>query len=156
MRLADLLKSLDRPEQRELAATSLGLLIERERVVRPGGGDGGLRTIAGPEVADLRLREDDVKTVVRRLATLIERGTVEPVVVWALAKAHDPEMIPLLRRLLVQFSTSRDEGGQAVAMNAFTGLLGVDMRDDFKKFVESISERAVGEVRDSLVSWLKD
>lgn len=108
-------------ENAQEAALTLGLLIERERVHRPAGDDGGLRTILGEKWAKRRLSEKELKHAVDRLTDYVNQTAVpHPMAVWALTKSHDVEtlgcFIGLLDRIL------SDPSHEHLAYQALIGI----------------------------------
>jgi hypothetical protein len=123
MELRDLLRALDGSQaERETAATSLGLLLDREATRRPAGGDGGLRDIAGDEVAAIALDEKGRRAVIDALSKQLDLGRTEPILVWALSKARDPESGPRMQKLVHSFANARDARGQADVVAAQRAL----------------------------------
>ncbi|MEW5860624.1 MAG: hypothetical protein AB1861_25160 [Cyanobacteriota bacterium] len=85
------------------AALMLGLLIEREKVQHPTpGDDGGIREILGDELANQRLSETDLKSVIDEMIAYISDETLlpHPMAVWALTKSYEQRILPHLIRLL--------------------------------------------------------
>src|SRR5438094_3945040 len=82
------------------AALALGLLIEREKVHRIAGDDGGIRVILGDEWVDRRLTDAELQTVVDELIRYIHDVPAPDVMaVWALTKSYESRIVPALIEL---------------------------------------------------------
>jgi hypothetical protein len=103
------------------AALSLGLLIEREKVSRPAGDDGGISVLIGDEYRHRRLSEAEVETAVTGLTQYInETPNPHPMAVWALTKSYDPRILPVLAAMFDQAVV--DPAQEQTAYQALVGI----------------------------------
>lgn len=156
MRLQQLLDALNRhgPDE-ERAAIALGLLIERERVRRPSGDDGGLRALVGDEISAIRLTTDEITKTVDALLGKATGGDPQPAVVWALSKASEPRSLLTLRRLLDLFCSAIDQRGQAIALSALNGVIALETSGALGAIVSDVARRSTGDVKEAADSWLR-
>ena len=109
-------------QQADDAARTLGLLIEREKVRRPAGDDGGLGLFLDEEWLEHRLGPQELQEAVDGLTDYVTHTSVPiPSAVWALGKSYEPRIVPplidLLRRVLP------DEDLESLAYQALTGII---------------------------------
>jgi hypothetical protein len=108
-------------EEADLAIRALGLLIEREKVSHPGGDDGGVEELLGPELAARKLTPLAIHEAVDLLISHLTAVRIpEPGIVWALTKSFDPRIVPHLAALLERVVD--DPAHQVVAAQTVEGL----------------------------------
>jgi hypothetical protein len=119
------------------AALTLGLLIERERVHRSLGDDGGVAVILGEDLAAQRLSESELESATEELiAYVAERPTPHPMAVWALTKTYDSRAGTPLAELLERILGDADR--EHLAYQALVGL--ANLGDD--RFLQVIRRAA--------------
>jgi hypothetical protein len=93
----DLMATLHRGDtDADDAAVTLGLLIERERVHRPLGGNAD-EQLLGPELAARRLSHDETIEAVSLLTDyVLEAAEPRVSAIWALGKSADAAIVPAL------------------------------------------------------------
>lgn len=116
-------------EEAHEAALTLGLLIEKEKVHRRDGADGGRRLILGAELAERRLSSGEQQIAVEELIRYVnDTFDPHPMAVWALTKSSDPRIVPHLIRLLDRILD--DPNKEDLAEQALSGIITVGLASD--------------------------
>src|SRR3954471_23055848 len=140
-------------EEADLAIRALGLLIEREKVSHPGGDDGGVEELLGPELAAPKLTPLAIHEAVDLLISHLTAVRIpEPGIVWALTKSFDPRIVPHLAALLQRVVD--DPAHQAVASQVVGGLT-CFVGTRTVAAVRIAAERGQGDAREFATSWLR-
>ncbi|RPJ83106.1 MAG: hypothetical protein EHM18_14870 [Acidobacteria bacterium] len=145
-------------EEAHEAALTLGLLIEREKVNRPAGDDGGISVILGDEFAKRRLSETELKTAVDELIKYIQ-GTNDPIptAIWALTKSYDPRIVPYLIEFLNKVLS--DPAKEQLAYLALLGIINTGVSSSYKSdslaAIRNAAEHGQGIVTETATNYLK-
>jgi len=142
------------------AALTLGLLIEREKVQHPTPrDDGGIREIIGDELANQRLSETDLKTVVDEIIAYISDETLlpHPMAVWALTKSYEQRILPHLIRLLDRIID--DPNQENLAYQTLLGIINIGIpssnRDLSIAAIRKASDRGHTRVMETATRYLE-
>jgi hypothetical protein len=139
------------------AALALGLLIEREKVHRLAGDDGGIRVILGDEWVDRRLTDAELQTVVDELIRYI-RDVPAPhaMAVWALTKSYESRIVPALIELLERVLT--DKAQENVAYQALIGIINTGLASPYQDLaitaVQQAARQGQGRVQETASEYL--
>lgn len=140
------------------ACVSLGLMLERERVLQIiSNADGGLSSLLNRECNATHMTIDEVREVTAWLINYISQtGNFEPGAVWALAKACDPDAIPLFISLLQ--SSLSDPKKIATCLNAIYGIANINKPSETRNAgLAAIEQAAImgnGIVREAAAEYL--
>lgn len=135
------------------AALTLGLLIERERVRRPAGDDGGVRKILGEKWAKRRLSEKQLTEVVDRLIGYVNDTTEpHPMAVWALTKSHDVRALDCFIGLLDRIVS--DPAREHLAYQALIGITTFFTPSSLAA-IRQAAEQGQGLLKETAVSYLQ-
>jgi len=139
------------------ASRTLGLILERERVRRPVGDDGGLSIILDDHWSTRRLNDQELQGIVDDLIEYV-RSTERPsaMAVWALTKSYEPRIVPPLINLL--YGVMEDHACEHLAYQALIGIInsgpGSENDGDARAAIRDASERGRGEVQETARDYL--
>ena len=155
MLVNELIETIERGgDEAHTAALTLGLLIEREKVRRPAGDDGGVRVMLGDELATRRLSDDELQTAVDELIEYLSRTSEpHPTAVWALTKSYDPRIVPPLIELLNKIITDPDK--KHLAYQALIGIINTGPNESVVlAAVQRAAREGLGQVKETAQSYL--
>ena len=141
------------------AALALGLLIEREKVHRPTGDDGGISVILDDELAARRLSPSELQTAVDELLAYIHQAEQpHPMAVWALSKSYDERIVPDLINLLKRTMTA--PAAEHLSYQALVGMINIGMGSPHEAAaLETIRQASVqghGQVQETAAQYLAE
>lgn len=140
------------------AALALGLLIEREKVRQPAGGDESIRAILGDEWVDRKLTDAELQTVVDELMRYIRDVPVpDAMAVWALTKSYESRIVPALIELLERILT--DKAQENVAYQALIGIINTGLASPYQDLavtaIQQAARQGQGSVQETASEYLR-
>ncbi|MEX0715838.1 MAG: hypothetical protein WD066_04590, partial [Planctomycetaceae bacterium] len=127
-------------------AMSVGLLIERHRVIKAMGRDNGVTEGLLPsKLADIHVTDEDVAAAIE---VLLQKVSVAPSLglVWALARSGQPSVVPALVSVLRRMES--DSSGQEIAYQALHGITVCGISSEFNSIaIEAIEMAATSSSR---------